>query len=68
MTTISLKPVDVGFDIVERTSNGREIRYEAADRKFYVQPWNDNYWIAVDSIVAARDAYLHPEKYRGGMD
>jgi len=49
--------------IVGLTDNGREIRYEQ-DRKYHVQPHNDNYWLAVATLDEARDAYHHPEKYR----
>jgi len=49
--------------VVEIQPNGREIR-RRADGKYETQPENDNYWIVVGTIEAARDAYRHPEKYR----
>lgn len=48
---------------VEQTPNGREIR-KRPDGKYEVQPHNDNYWIVVDTLEQARDAYEHPERYR----
>jgi len=49
--------------VVEHTPNGREIRQQV-DGRFAVQPHNDNYWIVVDTLDEARDAYEHPENYR----
>lgn len=48
--------------VVAYTENGREIR-KVGDH-YEVQPRNDNYWIKVNSITEAIDAYSHPEKYR----
>lgn len=41
------------------TPNGREIRRKP-NGKFEVQPWNDNYWIDVDTLDEAYRAY-HPD-------
>lgn len=55
---------DGTFEVVGETPNGREIRKNLTTGKFEVQPHNDNYWLAVDTIEQARDAYEHPENYR----
>lgn len=66
-------PANVGFDlvaagfddcIVDKTPNGRDILVSLEDGLYYVQPWNDNYLIKVDTIEKAHDAYHYPEKYR----
>lgn len=54
----------MAYVVIEITPNGREIRRRSEDGKFEVQPHNDNYWIAVDTLDQARDAYQHPERYR----
>ena len=69
-TRIAAQLADAGFQriVVERTPNGREIVYEAADQQFHVQPADDDYWITVDDIGQARDAYENPAKYRTDTD
>lgn len=49
--------------VVEYTPNGREIRM-GTDGKYHVQPHDDNYWITVETLDGAREAYWHPEWYR----
>ncbi len=44
--------------VVCHTPNGREIRL--VDKKFVVQPHNDNYWIECDTLESAFRAY-HPD-------
>lgn len=46
--------------MVSYTPNGREIRENLATGKIEVQPINDNYWIACDTLEAAFKAY-HPD-------
>lgn len=48
--------------VVEYTPNGREIR-RRTDGRLEVQPHNDNYWLIVDTVEQARDAFAHPEKH-----
>lgn len=49
---------------VSTTPNGREIRVAKDGQAFVVQPHNDNYWIRVETIDAAMDAFANPENYR----
>jgi len=54
---------EAGYSIVAgQQPNGRDIRFRSG--KYETQPRNDNYWLRVDSLDDARDAYEHPEKYR----
>ncbi len=48
---------------VAQTPNGRDVR-RRTDGRLEVQPHNDNYWIAVDSLEQAMDAYYNPGKFR----
>jgi hypothetical protein len=63
MSESMFAPQTGGDVVVALTPNGREIR-RRPDGRYEVQPKNDNYWIIVDSIKAAYDAYYRPAKYR----
>ena len=67
-----LHPINVGFDlaeigmeaVIDKTENGRDVLLDCRTGIYSVQPHNDNYWIEVESLEKAHDAFYHPEKYR----
>jgi len=49
---------------IRHSPNGREIRFDRRIHKYIVQPHDDNYWIEVETLSNALDAYWYPERYR----
>lgn len=49
--------------VVAYAPSGREVRWDRSGQ-LVVQPRNDNYWITVPDLQAAREAYYQPERWR----
>ena len=64
--TICHTPLPTDWDVYAETPNGREIREARVGKRtlYFVQPKNDNYWIATRTPGAAMRAYYHPERFR----
>jgi hypothetical protein len=58
------KDREASENLVEQSHNGRELRFDRNSRKFLVQPANDNYWAACDTLEDARLAFDDPASFR----
>ena len=49
--------------VIEETSKGGRILQDLDSGKYRVQPYDGDYWIEVDTLAQAREAYHNPDQY-----